>query len=441
MPPILATILTLSFVSFLFRRDAKEPERVSSATWIPFLWLFIACSRSVTEWMALLGLPTPNGSLEDGSPIDRAFYITLIIVGVRILSRRTNQLANFAKLNPWLTLFLAYCFLSIAWSDFPFISLKRWIKVLGHPIMALIILTEPNPTAAFSRLVKRCGYILIPISILFIKYYPEYGRSFSFWTGAAFNTGITTDKNMLGINCLILGYTYAWLFVRSFYKPRSDQMKYERPLLLAFFAMNWWLLSMADSKTPFAGMLIGILILIAAHVRFLNSGRFGAYLLASGIAILCAQILFNVYEVILRALGRDPTLTDRTLVWADLLEVKINPIIGTGFESFWLGERLEHMQSLWSFGPNQAHNGYLETYLNLGLVGLLLLIILLVSTLLKCLRGIQYKIAWESYCIGFFFAIVIYNWTEAAFKTTHPIFFMFYIITITLRNSTQMRNA
>src|SRR5438128_579043 len=92
-----------------------------------------------------------------------------------------------------LIVFLLYCFISIAWSDFPFIAFKRWIKILGHPIMALIVLTEPDPKEALIRLMKRCAYVVVPVSILFSKYYPELGRGFTPW-GAATRTGITTNK-------------------------------------------------------------------------------------------------------------------------------------------------------------------------------------------------------------------------------------------------------
>ena len=57
-----------------------------------------------------------------------------------------------------------------------------------------------------------------------------------------------------------------------------------------------------------------------------------------------------------------------------------NPIFGTGFESFWLGERPKQLEGIFFFIPNEAHNGYLETYLTLGLIGVFLLIGLFVAT-------------------------------------------------------------
>ena len=41
--------------------------------------------------------------------------------------------------------------------------------------MALIVLTEPDFEEALTRLMKRCAYVVVPVSILWIKYYPQIG--------------------------------------------------------------------------------------------------------------------------------------------------------------------------------------------------------------------------------------------------------------------------
>ena len=64
-------------------------------------------------------------------------------------------------------------------------------------IMVLIVLTDPEPTKAFAALFRRCAFVLLPLSALFIKYYPQLGRGFDQWTGAAANSGVATTKNQL----------------------------------------------------------------------------------------------------------------------------------------------------------------------------------------------------------------------------------------------------
>ena len=76
----------------------------------------------------------------------------------------------------------------------------------------------------------------------------------------------------------------------------------------------------------------------------------------------------------MEASGRDATLTGRTGIWQTVLNEPNNPLLGTGYASFWLGDRLQRIWALYPRTPLlQAHNGYFEVYLNLGMVGVALL--------------------------------------------------------------------
>ena len=95
-----------------------------------------------------------------------------------------------------------------------------------------------------------------------------------------------------------------------------------------------------------------------------------------------------------------------------------------------MGERYQKFaESRW-WQPNQAHNGYLETYLSLGLVGLSLLVGLLIATFWKARRELWLNFEWGRFRLGFLAAVVVYNWTEASFKALHPVWFVFYLIAL-----------
>ena len=64
-----------------------------------------------------------------------------------------------------------------------------------------------------------------------------------------------------------------------------------------------------------------------------------------------------------------------------------NPLVGTGYESFWLGPRLKDVWAQTGAGINEAHNGYLEVYLNQGLIGLVLLGGFLIASYRTICRG------------------------------------------------------
>jgi O-antigen ligase len=93
-----------------------------------------------------------------------------------------------------------------------------------------------------------------------------------------------------------------------------------------------------------------------------------------------------------------------------------------------LGKRPERLEGIFFFIPNEAHNGYLETYLTLGSIGVFLLIGLFVATFWKIRVELFRNFEWGRYRLGFLMAVALYNWTEAAFTTLSAVWFAFYLI-------------
>src|SRR5262249_5660700 len=357
MPPIVALFLTIAFSGFLYRRDIRERPNVTGALWLPVLWTLILGSRSVAIWLDTFHLPTVFNSVDEGNPLDATLQLTLIAAGVYVLNGRQVSLGEIFRNNGWLMAFLICCFISIAWSDFPFVAFKRWIKILGHPIMALIVLTEPDPEEAVTRLLKRCAYILVPFSILFIKYYPEWGRGFDPWASSGFNIGVTTNKNLLGADCLILGLFFFWHLLQIRRTPRSKARRNELFLTLGFLYMIWWLIWKANSQTSLLALLIGMLTIVLVDLPFVNKRFIGTYALLVVVTLTVTELVFGIYDHVVGLSGHDATIAGRAELWSDLLALRTNPIFGVGFESFWLGGRLRAISESRWWHPTEAHNG------------------------------------------------------------------------------------
>jgi O-antigen ligase len=135
----------------------------------------------------------------------------------------------------------------------------------------------------------------------------------------------------------------------------------------------------------------------------------------------------GVFVFIVESLGRDPTLTGRTELWATLLEMSAHPWLGAGFESFFLGDRLELLWEKYWWQPNQAHNGYIEIYLTLGRVGLILMGVLMWTGYRNAVQVFREDPMAGSLRLTFLIIALVYNVTEAAFKVVHPIWIVFLL--------------
>jgi exopolysaccharide production protein ExoQ len=431
MPPPLAALLTICFIVWAFRRDKKQNPHVPRALWLPTIWMMIIGSRAVGTWLSLCGLNFGGASDTEGNPIDAIVFLSLNVAGIYVLSRRRATLAEIIHNNRWMAVFYVYCFLSIFWSDLPFVTFKRWIKESGLPVMALVILSEPDPEEALWTVMKRSAFVLVPVSVLFIKYYPELGRASEEWGGEMENGGITIGKNALGPVCFVLGVVFVshWLYIWKMEKSKAR--KDELFLTGSFLCMIGWLFYKAHCTTAEGVFVLALLILFFLGQRWVNRNLIGSYMIgASVIALVCNALGLSDYVLGLIGKGTS-TLIGRERVWHDLFQLAAdNPVFGTGFESFWTGERLEKMWAKYWWHPNEAHNGYVEAYLNLGLAGLFLLFGVLLATFWKGKRDLLRNSAMGPFRLACLGAIVVYNWTEAAYKGLHTVFFLFFIVAL-----------
>ena len=118
-------------------------------------------------------------ALEDGNPLDRISLLALILLAIGILMSRSFNWGIFFTRNLALMAFLSFALVSVFWSDFPFISFKRWFRDLGNYLVILVVLSDPRPLEAVRALLRRLCYLLIPLSILLIKYYLISGEHYS----------------------------------------------------------------------------------------------------------------------------------------------------------------------------------------------------------------------------------------------------------------------
>jgi len=419
MPPFIALVLWLICLAALLVFDPANDARLSPASWLTVIWLFIAGTRLPSQWIGGAGTMSA-AALEDGNPLDRAIFMALILLSIWILISRSFRWSGFFVSNWALTAFLALALISAVWSDFPLIAIKRWIRDFGTYLIVLVVLSDPRPVEAVRVVLRRLSYLLIPLSIMLDKYFPEVSKQYDPWTGIGYYAGASTSKNMLGLMCLVSGLFFFWDIVTRWRDRKQKRTK--RILLIdaALFGMTVWLLHTAESTTSYVCLGIGCMVLLLAHTGFYRRHpRLVQILIPS---LFCAYLFLDfglgMNGSLAQAVGKNATLSDRTKIWAFLLSMHTNPVIGTGYQTFWLGWRLQYVWTKSGLGfLNEAHNGYLEVYLEEGMVGVAVLAVFLAQSYHGICKRLKRSSSLAVLGMAVWIAFLFYNMSEAAFES------------------------
>jgi O-antigen ligase len=278
-------------------------------------------------------------------------------------------------------------------------------------------------------------YILIPLSIVLIKWFPEYGRYWNHFGGEGLNIGAADGKNGLGLLCAVAGLFFFWdlLIIWRNRKISLDQIALLINIL--FLAMISYLFILVDSQTSLGSLIIGIIILLNLSL-IREKIKYIGFFIFHIVLIIIVILSTDLINMVIETMGRDPTLTGRSEVWEYLMQIYINPLVGTGYSSFWTGQRLDQIWRDFWWHPKQAHNGYLETYLNLGIIGLMSLFAIIISLYKNNKKVLAINFDMGKFRMAIFFMVIIYNWTEAAFIVSSPLWFLFLFTIIQIPKPT-----
>ena len=423
--------------------DAALPTRPSVAIWVPILWYVLESSQNISRWLIAFGyqVASPSTNYIEGSPIDRAVYSSLMVVGILILLARLDRVVSFIKNNGWLVALFLFMLVSIAWSDFAAVSFKRWTRALGDVVMALVILTDRDALVAGGAVLRRALYFNIPVSIILIKYFREIGTGWDNY-GNEMWIGGTPQKNVLGQVVMIGALYFLFEIMR---RLRDKKFDIQTGIYALYALMALWLLKGppdSRSNTSIALFGVGLMVLIGLSLMKSHRDKIGKYLVLGGIAAGLVFIVvqgfqtttgISIFEASVEATGRDTTLTGRTELWDDVLRIAADhPILGVGYGSFWIG----NTHNLWDkhiWGPTQGHNGYVDVYVELGIVGVLLL----AGVIISAYRGILQTLKWN-FDLGvllfvYLTVIVLHNVTESSYlRGSVDLWFVFLLTAIRL---------
>ncbi len=430
----IALLLCLVFILGALKDDFKECHGVSPSLWVPFIWLAVCASRPFTYWIhpGSVQAWAPDFDYLQGSSTERTFLIVLMSAGLIILYRKRGQFAFSFRDNIWLYLFYLYAIISVSWADYQGVSAKRWIRATGDIIMALVILTEDDQKEAVEHILRRCAIFMIPLSVLFIRYYRNLGIVFH-RSGTPLWVGVTTNKNTLGLLCAFMGIFLIWRLLKN--RPKLNVWD------ACLLGLTVYLLIGARSATSTVVFAVGLLILFFETFLKDNPKRFNVLIVTSVCLLFVLQGLFisvrneSVSTVFFRATGRDSTFTGRIPLWQELMRIGSHrPLLGSGYGSFWLGHLTHNLWDTFGWRPTNGHNGYLDVFMDLGLAGLVLMIFLIFHTYTKTRNSVEENWGIGKLQLAFLIMILFHNITETSLALpTNLLWFLFLLSALAVK--------
>lgn len=315
----------------------------------------------------------------------------------------TNQTYFWQSMRAgWpLLVFAALALLSTAWSIMPQATFLAALALTFFTLACLSLVSVSD----WQTLLKGITLACLTIGLLSLALLPVGGLMQELHEGAL--RGPFSEKNRAGMVYAIGAISSGGL---AFTARKTRWL-----LPIPFFLV---LLFLSQSGTSTIACALGLGALAYGEILRGKSSRLilGVWAGALGAIGIFSVIVLNA-ETILDLLGEDSTFTGRDRIWpAVWWRVMENPILGYGYDAYWR-EGSYGMAWLWyeaGFEVYNAHNGWLETMLAVGLPGVALLAWVVLRTGIAGLTGLYQVNDARRVAIPMTAMIVMMSLTESA---------------------------
>jgi exopolysaccharide production protein ExoQ len=307
----------------------------------------------------------------------RIFWPVLAAISIILAAHNSSRLAKLT----WpphiicLAAYLSFAGASVLWSFDPSASFVRF----AQQAMVVTSIVLPTMLAARAAEMMRGLFLCFALALILNVFFVLDG-SVDIVNCAAINhcyQGYFAGKNYLG-ECAAIA------FLLSLHEIIHRGWRRALGIIVVAIAIVFVFLS--DSKTAFGLIIISpFLAQLTLTVRKIT--RVSAAIILLSVPLFY-NILLNISHVDLMSrlayiLYHDSTLTGRTIIWNFLqYEIGRRPLLGWGYQAFWLvpGSPSSEAPGWVKLMPN-AHNGYYDTTVEMGYVGLVFLYVFIIATL------------------------------------------------------------
>lgn len=341
-----------------------------------------------------------------GALLSNVIWISIYIVTAYIILKHLKP-AAISRFKVWhLLAILAVTCASALWSDDRTLTLIKAAAFLGTSVVSYYFAVRFTVSELLAIL-ARVFLVSVALSFAFVFFLPAYGVGSGDFAGVW--QGIYPHKNLLGTNMSLAFLVFSVLSLNQRRAVWVYRSAVGLSLLLVFLSQS------------VTSLMLCIFVAVCLIVRVLFRTHVKALLV--GVALLLAIVLLTVgvpnnLDSAATALDRDPTLTGRTALWATVwLMIWDHPYLGYGYGAFWRGFEGPSAE-VWKdskFHPFYSHNGFLDVWLDLGMLGLGLVLASLLITFRAAFRIWRKAPTFEgSWPFLFLIYLLVSNLTEGS---------------------------
>jgi exopolysaccharide production protein ExoQ len=312
---------------------------------------------------------------------------------------------------------IALAFSSLIWSQDWELTMRRSVALAFTLVFGVYFASRFNTQQQFRLLVTTFA-VCIVFSFFFELLNLNPSEDIAGWYGVFYL------KTQLGANMALASIIYVFWKSLEPAKSKLANVGLVASLLLVVLSCD-----VTSLITVVA--LLGSLPFVRWALRRSALGAFTVISSAFAFGSLAILYIGSHLQQATGLVGKDPMLTGRVPLWilATAMAVR-RPWFGYGFDAFWLPGTI-YVRRMWQilrWMPPHAHNGLLELWLELGLVGVGLFLVGFGYYLLRAVRHLRSDhrsvAAWPLIFLLFLF---VSNLTESHFLNSNSVYFILYV--------------
>jgi len=338
-----------------------------------------------------------------------------------LLLRRAGRMVRWLGAMQWTLALAALAVASTLWSQFPLYTIRRSVPFALAGTFGLYLAMR-FPVRRQLGILRVTMLVLAVGTVVMALAFPKLGLDMSAGHHADWQ-GVFTQKNTCG-RMMVL----ATAVLLADWKPTWRRFASAGLFLLVLY------MSGSRSAWLVEGAILALWVALLLAKRVDGPSRLMA---ALGTVCLLPVAMGTGYasrSTLLGWLGRDPTLSGRTLIWRQVwVFIAQRPWLGWGYEAFWRGTQGEAFRVVAAvrFMVFHAHNGFMEIWLDLGLAGLALFALSYVRAWRRLWpalrRGEVQRVMWVVFVLAL---IVLYDLDENTLLTYNGIFWVLYVAAV-----------